>query len=142
MHKMKNLDETMNEGKEIALQLLSAQPIYFGSMKPSDIPEDIAGVYAIFENNTNEALYIGRTKKLRRRVYTNHLHGSVANARLKKYLVEDNMLPEIRDMESAKIFLKENCYVKYIIEEDVARRGKIEGLLSYLLDVRYIHEEH
>lgn len=139
---MNTIEESMNEGKEIAMQMLSAPPIFFGSMKPSDIPEDIAGVYAIFENSTNEALYVGRTKKLRRRIYTNHLHGSIANARLKKYLVEDEMHPDIKDMESAKKFLKENCYVKYIIEEDMARRGKIEGLLSYLLDVRYIHEEH
>ena len=73
---------------------------------------------------------------------TNHLHGSQANARLKKYLVEDEMLPDIKDMEGAKNYLKEKCYVKYIIEDDIARRGKIEGLLSYLLDVRYIHEEH
>jgi hypothetical protein len=45
-------------------------------------------------------------------------------------------------MADAKQYLKDNCYVKYIVEEDTVRRGKIEGLLSYLLDVRYIHEEH
>ena len=89
-----------------------------------------------------EALYVGRTKNLRRRLYTNHLHGPWANARLKKYLVEDPSQTEIRDMLEAKQYLKDHCYVKYIVEDDTVQRGRIEGLLSYLLKVRYIHEEH
>lgn len=110
-------------------------------MTPSDIPEDIAGVYAIFDDSTLETLYVGRTKNLRRRLYT-HVQGTKASARLKKYLAEDEAQDEIADMEDAKDYLKKNCYAKYIIENDTLRRGKIEGLLSYLLDVRYMHEEH
>lgn len=100
----------------------------------------ISGVYAIFDSK--EVLYVGRTKNLRRRLYTNHLHGPKSNARLKKYLVEDESEEEIMNMDDAKQYLKDNCYVKYIVEDDTIQRGKIEGLLSYLLDVRYIHEEH
>lgn len=139
---MTDIETAINEGRIIAKQLLTASPFYFRNLTPSDIPEDISGVYAIFENNTNETLYVGRTKNLRRRLYTNHLHGPKTNARLKKYLVEDESQKNIKDMADAKQYLKDNCYVKYIVEDDTVRRGKIEGLLSYLLDVRYIHEEH
>ena len=45
-------------------------------------------------------------------------------------------------MLEAKQYLKDRCYVKYIVEDDTVQRGRIEGLLSYLLKVRYIHEEH
>ncbi len=140
---MHHMDKALMEAREIADRLFAAKSLYFRDLTPSDIPENVAGVYAIFDaDNPNEALYVGRTKNLRRRLYTNHLHGPWANARLKKYLVEDPSQTEIRDMLEAKQHLKEHCYVKYIIEDDTVRRGRIEGLLSYLLKVRYIHEEH
>jgi predicted GIY-YIG superfamily endonuclease len=139
---MVDIETAMHEGQAIANQLLAATSLYFENLKPSDIPEDTPGVYAIFDNNTKETLYVGRTKNLRRRLYTNHLHGPQANARLKKYLLEDELQKNIKNMADAKQYLKDNCYVKYIVESDTVRRGKIEGLLSYLLDVRYIHEEH
>ena len=52
-------------------------------------------------------------------------------------LAEQNLalLHDFIDDESTK-------YFQYISEPDVRIRGQIEGLLSYLLDVRYIHEEH
>ena len=45
-------------------------------------------------------------------------------------------------MADAKQYLKDHCFVKYIVEPDTVQRGRIEGLLSYVLNVRYIHEEH
>ena len=61
---------------------------------------------------------------------------------MKKYLVDDELQTSVKDMAEAKQYLKDHCYVKYLVEEDTLRRGRIEGLLSYLLNVRYIHEEH
>lgn len=139
---MIDIEYSLNTGRVIAQKLLSASPLYFGTLTPSNIPDGIAGVYAIFDERSGEVLYIGRTKNLRRRLYTNHLHGPKTNARLKKYLVEDASEENISSMDDAKQYLKKYCYVKYIVEDDTVQRGKIEGLLSYLLDVRYIHEEH
>ncbi len=139
---MFDIEAATNEARMIVKQLLAAKPLWFKDLTPSDIPKDISGVYAIFDNDTKETLYVGRTKNLRRRLYTNHLHGPKTNARLKKYLVEDEAQQSINDMNDAKKYLKDHCYVKYIIETDTVQRGKIEGLLSFFLNVRYIHEEH
>lgn len=139
---MVDIETAMNEGRLITQQLLTATPLYFRDLRPSAIPEDISGVYAIFDDETQETLYVGRTKNLRRRLYTNHLHGPKANARLKKYLVEDETQEKIKDMADAKQYLKDKCYAKYIVVDDIVQRGRIEGLLSFLLNVRYIHEEH
>lgn len=139
---MNDIEVVLNEARIIANQLFAAQPLYFKNLTPSDIPKDISGVYAIFDADTKETLYVGRTKDLRRRLYTNHLHGPKANARLKKYLIEDERQQNITDMNEAKKYLKEHCYAKYIVEDGTIRRGRIEGLLSFLLNVRYIHEEH
>lgn len=121
---------------------LSGKKYAFKGLTPSVLENELPVVYAIFEKNTGETLYIGRTKNLRRRLYTNHLMGPKTNARLKKYLVEDPNEPQIQSMEDAKKYLIDNCYFQYMPEPDAQKRGRLEGLLSYLLNVRYIHEEH
>ena len=68
--------------------------------------------------------------------------GPEANARLKKYLWMDSDRPDIPDMTAAKRYLIDNCYFQYIREDDMIKRGQVEGLLSFLLDVTYIHEKH
>ena len=37
---------------------------------------------------------------------------------------------------------KDCCYVQFQIIDDLLERGQVEGLLSFLLDVRYLYEEH
>ena len=81
-------------------------------------------------------------KTLRQRLYNNHLMGPKSNARLKKYLTEDASRPDIPTMAEAKQFLKNRCYFQYLPVSEMRKRGQIEGLLSFLLNVQYIHEEH
>ena len=68
--------------------------------------------------------------------------GPETNARLKKYLWKDDRHLEIATMDEAKKYLIEHCDFQYICVDDTVTRGQVEGLLSYLLDVTYIHEEH
>ena len=124
-------------------KLLASNKYYFKTLQPSMLEENMAVVFAIFDKSTDEALFVGRTKKLRRRLYTNHLQGNKSTARLKKYIVEDNQnFPEINDYEKAKVWLKNNCYFQYVAVQDSHERGHVEGLLGYLLDSRYMEEEH
>ena len=135
-------DKRIQEAIKLTSDLLASKMYYFGELVPSMLEDKLAVVYVIFDKDSGESLYVGRTKNLRRRLYTNHLMGPVANARLKKYLVEDENKHEITNMHEAKQFLKDRCYFQYIVEPKMQRRGQIEGLFGYLLDVRYIHEEH
>ena len=136
------MQQRLIDAKRIVDDILHAPKYYFKELKPSVLPDQLAAVYAITDTSTGEVLYVGRTKTVRRRLYTNHLMGPKTNARLKKYLVEDPNQPQITDMLVAKEYLKANCYAQYVPEEDMVKRGQIEGLLSYMLNVRYIHEEH
>ena len=138
----KTILSRMKNAKNIANMLLSSQRYYFADLVPSKLENKLAVVYAIFDKHDEFALYVGRTKNLRQRLYNNHLMGPESNARLKKYLKEDPHRPDIPTMDAAKQYLIDHCYFQYIPESDVRIRGQIEGLLSYLLDVRYIHEEH
>ena len=121
--------------------MLNSPAFLFRGLTPSKL-DSIPGVYAIFDRTTGATLYVGRTKNIRRRLYTNHLMGPKTNARLKNYLTEDPNRPDIPNMEAAKSYLIDNCFSKYIRVDNMVTRGQVEGLLSYLLDVTYIHEEH
>lgn len=131
----------MQLGLSVADKVLSSPRIAFSELKPSQIPE-AAGVYVIKDKGSDETLYVGRTKNLRQRIYSNHLHGPLSNARLKKYLIEDPNESSITDLATAKQYLKDCCYVQFQIIDDLLERGQVEGLLSFLLDVRYLYEEH
>lgn len=135
------LTERMQEGMKLAEVFLSTPRISFSEFKPSDLPAK-PGVYAIFCKDTGETLYVGRAKNIRQSLYNNHLHGPFTNARLKKYLVEDPAETDIDDIGKAKDYLLKNCYFQYTVEEDTMKRGRLEGLLSYLFNVRYMYEEH
>ena len=137
-----NITQRLDEARQIADRLLSSEKIDFKGLTPSRLEDKLPVVYAITDKRDGKVLYVGRTKNLRRRLYTNHLMGPRSNARLKKYLADDPERPNIPDMDTAKKYLLNNCCFQYIPVEDMRMRGQIEGLLGYLLDVQYIHEEH
>ena len=68
--------------------------------------------------------------------------GNLATARLKKYLIDDPEIKDVSDLDSAKQYIKNHCYFQYIEESDMRKRGQLEGLFSYLLNVRYVDKEH
>jgi hypothetical protein len=138
---METLSKRMEDAQRIAEELLESKQYTFRGLTPSML-ESVPGVYAIFDQTTGATLYVGRTKNIRRRLYTNHLMGPETNARLKKYLWMDPDRPGIPDMAAAKRYLIDNCYFQYIRVDEKVKRGQVEGLLSFLLDVTYIHEEH
>ena len=138
---MIDLQNRLEQARTIAEQLLQSKKYSFQGLKPSML-EDEPGVYVIYDRDTGKTLYVGRTVNIRRRLYTNHLMGPEANARLKKYLWKDDRRPEVSTLDEAKKYLQERCDFQYIRVDDMTVRGQVEGLLSYLLDVTYIHEEH
>ena len=139
---MRAYSERLAAAQTIIEKLLDSKKFSFDGLKPSDLEDGLHVVYAIFDKADGSCLYVGRTKNLRQRLYTNHLMGPKSNARLKKYLAEDEARPDIPTMEAAKIFLKDRCYFQYLPIQEMRERGQIEGLLSYILNVQYIHEEH
>jgi hypothetical protein len=122
-------------------ELLNSQPVPFQELVPSRIPQ-VAGVYLITARKSRQEVpyYIGRTINLRRRLYTNHLMGPVANARLKRYLIGSG---ECKDVADAKRVIRDYCYVRWLEENNSRRRGAIEGYAVGLLFPKYgIYQEH
>lgn len=125
-------------------QILLMEKIPFTSITPSILPQQ-KGIYIISEKlkEVEVILYIGRSKNLRNRIYTNHLHGSIANARLKKYMINDAGHICFENLEMSKKYIKEKCFVRWLFEEDVRKRGALEGYFTAMLFPKYgIAEEH
>lgn len=125
-------------------ELVSCKRIPFILLKPRMMPE-VPGVYLITARNSRYEYiyYIGRTKNLRQRVYQNHLMGGLSTARLKKYLIKDIELTGVKDKYDAKEYIKANCYVRWIEENDMRNRAAIEGYTTGLLFPKYgMYEEH
>lgn len=138
---MRDYIRRLEEARNLYDSLLESNVFKFSELTPSMLPV-AAGVYVIWLKDTEEALYVGRTVNLRRRLYQGHLMGNRATARLKKYLIDDLNYPDIKNYPEAKEFIKARCNFQFVLEEDSSRRGHIEGLLGYLADARYIENEH
>lgn len=139
---MNDCDSRLESAREVYNQLINSKVHSFSNIVRSELPEK-AGVYIIWLKDTEEVLYVGRTRNIRQRMYTNHLMGNKSSARLKKYLVDDNIFhPEIVEYSDAKKYIRENCNFQYILVEDNNERGHIEGLMGYLTNARYIESEH
>lgn len=137
-----------------------SQPMYtFEKLVPS-LLESRGGVYIIGVRNNDNILYVGRTKDLKRRLYTNHLMGNESTARLKKYLIKDQLLHDfavsiqrklvdIEGIESkkeayqlAKEYIRKHCYFKFLPLDESRERGLLEAGLTYAFDTKFIEEEH
>lgn len=138
---MRDCNTQLQNAKKVWDTLFNSKVYAFSSVVPSDLPEK-AGVYVIWLKDTEEVLYVGRTRNIRQRLYTNHLMGNKSSARLKKYLVDDVNLPDIVEYIDAKNYMKANCCFQFILVEDNNERGHVEGLLGYLTEARYIEMEH
>jgi len=110
-------------------------------MTPGILPQ-VAGVYLItkMEEAVETPYYIGRTKNIRQRLYSHHLMGSLASARLKKYLIDNQVCSTV---EEAKEFIMEYCAARWIEESNYRTRGAIENFCTAVLFPEYgIDEEH
>lgn len=122
-------------------RLLSRSPLRFSQMTPSILPET-AGIYLItkVENNVEIPYYIGRTRNMQKRLYRDHLMGSLSSAPLKKYLIDNHVCSTI---EEAKDFMLSNCAARWIEEADYRKRGALESYCTSILFPKYgIEEEH
>ncbi|WP_420745767.1 hypothetical protein [Photobacterium damselae] len=116
-------------------ELLTSKRVDYLNLTEKELP--IApGVYLISAKigNKHVPYYVGRTTILSQRLYTNHLMGNLTTARLKKYLVESG---EIENSTSAKEFIRNNCSIQWILEDDYRERGALEGFFTAILFPKY-----
>ncbi len=124
--------------------LLLMNPVLYKTITPSQLPEK-SGVYLISEiqGQSEIALYVGRSKNLRERLYRQHLMGNTTSARLKKYMINDVNHSCHGDVKAAKKYIQDHCQVRWFLESDTRKRGALEGFFTAKFFPDYgIAEEH
>ena len=56
---MNEVNERIKSAEKLLNLLLNSQRHYFKELKPSDLPDGLPVVYAVFDKETGEALYVG-----------------------------------------------------------------------------------
>lgn len=94
------------------------------------------GVYVIYNLDTGEALYVGETQTLMRRI-SDHFRRTDGK-QLLGLVDEDDEIDITRGTSGRRDGnIWEKTAVKFIEIENASRRRKIEGILEKELDVRY-----
>lgn len=118
-------------------QLLLSSPLKFDESLHGKLPE-AQGVYRIFNGaQPGETIRAGRTKTaaggLRQRVYRNHFMGD-QKGNLRAQLVADRVCA---DIESAKLFIRENLVVQVLVVENDQERTWLEHFMLGVLQPRF-----
>ena len=133
---MKSQRQQKNLGRSLR-KLLAKPALWFKDLERCDIPE-IAGVYLI--SVRGEPYYIGRTRRLKGRVWDDHFKGDFDSGRLKKYLVDTG---ECKDKENATQFIKRFARVQWLEVKSLRPRAFLECYATAILQPKHgIAMEH
>ena len=115
---------------DLLRQLLAATPIPFSNLVPSLLPSQ-PGVYRIFEPALpSDTVYVGRTTKLRSRIYRSHLMGNQGVSTLKRKLIKQGRYGHASDV---KAYLRHDCAVQYLVVDIGVERLRLEHFAIALL---------
>lgn len=111
--------------------VLSREPVKFGSLTPSLLPSE-GGTYFISDlsQRAEDIVYVGLTGNLRQRVYTQQLQGQKASSQIKIALVQHG---RASDLAQAKEYLKKCCAVRFDAIPDFREREMREGFAKAIL---------
>src|SRR5262245_41701376 len=121
---LEELDITIAAYKRTIFRLLDGPAIYFSDSRlQSTLPES-GGIYAVFQHtrkNSDELLYIGKSIKLRQRIYKNHLMGSRGQSTLRNKMINSGL---VGSNDAVRPFLRINCFVKLVeIADEIDRKA-------------------
>lgn len=112
-------------------KLLKSEVHRFNDALLHDKLKPVGGVYRVFlARNPDKTLYVGKAKSIRQRLYNNLLMGQIRSHTLKRKLIREN---KCSNQETAKAYLKRNCALQYIDEEDDKERSFLEHYVISIL---------
>ncbi|MEM1839092.1 MAG: GIY-YIG nuclease family protein [Candidatus Bathyarchaeia archaeon] len=108
----------------------------FCPARPSVLWIDKPGVYVIF-NERNEAIYVGRTRNLRRRLLYDHRRENVRGSQFRKALMQNY---GFKNKDEISSYIDQKCRFKFKEIEDPAERIRLEhfaiAILAPLLNTK------
>lgn len=122
-----SIDKTLQEAEFLSNKLISIRPQKAESRKA--IPP-IGGVYLIYRND--KVIYVGKTKKLRRRIHTDHLSSELKDT-MSAFRRSVNAKHDIPFGPEMREWILDKCRFAYLEVEDNDMRSLVEALLISIL---------
>jgi hypothetical protein len=121
------IERRLDASRQMIEVLVKSKPMSYATLERKHVPL-VGGVYMI-STHAGEVLRAGRTGSLQRRVYTNHLKGD-QNGNLPAQLVGDGVCG---DLGAAQEWIRQNCVVQFLTEEQLQGIGMEIGWSEYIL---------
>jgi hypothetical protein len=132
------LDERITGLRAICEQLLRQPRVPFRENNESirsKLPDE-PGLYVISQKSasTGDFLRAGKTNRsLRQRICQNHLMGN-QNGNLPQQLIGGGVC---QDLHTAKSWIRDNCYVQFLVMKEDAIRSRAEHFMSSVIRPTY-----
>lgn len=128
-------EEVVQDYLERLQDLISCEKIRFDSDLHSALPKD-AGVYRIIRANdeTRTTLYVGTSKNLQDRLYSNLLMGDVTAHTLRNKLIKSKMCSNEEDIKN---YLRNNCLIQFEIIPNKKERHYFEHFAISILKPQF-----
>ena len=129
------MDDLIAHHRAMLERLLAAPKLPMSALTSRDVPET-GGVYHIVlvEGDRQAPFYAGKTRNLRTRVLRNHLEGHQDRSILLRKMIRSG---QSADEPLAKMFLKSNCLVQFLVIDDERERAWFEHFAIALLQPKY-----
>ena len=124
----------MNQYKQMVSELLKNPLFNFGAELSKNLPQK-PGVYRILEKeNPEKAIYIGKSKNLRRRIVGDHYMGDKVSSTLKRKLIKGLNLSNEKEI---MIYLSNKCSVQFIVIENKQLQTSFEHFAVAVLTPKW-----
>jgi excinuclease UvrABC nuclease subunit len=120
-------------------EVLAQPPKNFADDTLDDVPKK-PGVYVIHDKKSEQIIYAGRTKNLRRRLLSDHRRGNIEGSQFRKALGQS--LGTSNEKEIRK-YIEENCSFRFLViqnfEETVRLEHFVTAVIAPTLNVKLKH---
>jgi predicted GIY-YIG superfamily endonuclease len=112
------------------LKQIFSQPILrFGEATSAQVPEE-SGVYIIHDRSSNQIIYAGRSRNLRRRLLQQHKRGNIEGSRFRKALVQKlNLESEMQITD----YVSSNCSFQFLAVDSFEEMVRLEHFVTAIL---------
>ena len=112
------------------LKRILDKPVYNFSEATSEQVPVASGVYVIYDNSSNQMIYVGRSKNLRVRLLQQHKSGNNRDSQFRKKIGQKHNLDD-----EAKIsdYIKNNCSFKLLEVEGFEEIVRLEHFITAIM---------
>ena len=125
------MQSIIDEYKSLIDNLLDSKKISFDDNLSARLLKE-PGVYIIWEIDSDKeiAIYVGKTKNIKRRIKDDHYRGDRVASTLKRKLINNT---EYKDEKDVMRYLSNKCYIQFLILEDANLRSRFEHFVISVL---------